>query len=148
MSVETFLAEYERETIPLVPDEPEVNSRLCPRHCGGDVEIDLCPKTDNEGGAYLYLAFIGTHERGKGHGAAALTWLCDLADKHGVIIAGNADSRSRTLRDMLAKRRTRGLNDAQLREWYERHGFVFQLSDGTPTRTFFYRNPAPVAQHS
>jgi hypothetical protein len=56
MSVETFLAEYERVTIPLVPDEPEVNSRLCPRHCGGDVELDLYPKTDNGGDPYLYLS--------------------------------------------------------------------------------------------
>jgi GNAT superfamily N-acetyltransferase len=136
MSVDTFLAEYEQHTEPYYPDTPEVNTRI-----RDGVEFDLCLKNDNDGDPYLYLAFIGTHERGKGHGSAALTWLCDLADRHGVTIAGHADSKTRTLRDMLAKRRTPALGKAQLREWYERHGFVFQLSDGTPTAKFFYRSP-------
>jgi hypothetical protein len=143
MSVDTFLAEYEQTTEPVFTREPGEVVPPCPyqRYYNGNVELHVERRNDAAEDPYIHLWFIGSHERGKGHGSAALTWLCDLADRHNVLLAGNADAKARTLRDMLNRKRTPGLNQAQLRGFYERHGFRFQLSDGTPTRTFFYREP-------
>jgi hypothetical protein len=147
MSLESFLAEYERSTEPMFTGVSEADPDYADLRYNSmyqrNTELHLVPKNDatEDIGPYIYLAFIGTYERGNGHGSAALTWLCELADRHSVHITGHADSKTRTLRDMLEKKRTRGLSKKQLRAWYERHGFRFQLPDGTPTRKFFYRSP-------
>jgi GNAT superfamily N-acetyltransferase len=54
-------------------------------------------------------------QRGQGYGSRALDWLCALADKHGVMLTGDAVPFGNT-KPMLNKR--------QLKEWYARHGFI------------------------
>jgi hypothetical protein len=49
---------------------------------------------------------------GEGHGSAALTWLCNLADRYGVILGLKIELETRT-------------SDPRfLQRWYERHGFL------------------------
>lgn len=62
----------------------------------------------------IHLGCVRSFERGNGNGTAALTWLCELADKHECAIRGTIKPCGQT--------RPR-LNAAQLRQWYKRHGF-------------------------
>src|ERR1043166_4034132 len=73
-------------------------------------------------GGDVYLGLIMAADPGKGHGAAAIRWLCALADKHGVRLAGKVDRQG-----------TRGLSQSQLRAWYKRHGFTVR-QNGVITR--------------
>jgi len=137
--LEIFMSEYQRGTTPLpVPFDLPEELRKSLRFFHG-CELDV---TIHENGT-VYLAFIGSWERGNGRASAALRWLCDLADCHGVFITGHCDSQKTTL-DMLTKTTTPGLSNAQLRAWYERYGFVFRLR-GEPTVTFMFREPLSTA---
>lgn len=60
----------------------------------------------------IHLSFIRSFEKGTGAGSAALKWLCQLADKHGVPIELHAKPVGKG-----------GLTANKLREWYMRHGF-------------------------
>lgn len=67
----------------------------------------------------VYLAFIKTVEQGIGAGSAALQIICDLADKHNVSIDLTVCAVPHH-----ARNQRRAMNNAQLRKWYARNGFV------------------------
>lgn len=70
--------------------------------------IEIFPSGDR-----IHLASLESSvERGKGHASRALDWLLELAAKHGVTVSST-----------IQKVCEGGLNDAQLRCWYVRHGF-------------------------
>ena len=83
MSVKTFIAEYVRETKPLTGDR-EIKRllaqgvRLAP---GGNAEVKVSPSLGS-----VRLEWLASAEHGKRYGSAALTWLCDLADRHKVTL--------------------------------------------------------------
>jgi GNAT superfamily N-acetyltransferase len=145
MSVESFLAEYLMTTEPVfVPEEGETPPFPYHRFHRRVVELDIEPKDDAgpDIAPYIHLYFIGTLERGKGHGTRALNWLCELADRHAVTLTGQADA---SVKDVPFVRQTQRLDNKQLRAWYERHGFTFTMGvGGAPTKCFFFRNPQPL----
>jgi len=71
-------------------------------------------------GGAIWLRGIRTFERGRGHASVALDWLCSLADKHGVVIRGEAKPYNTALIDDV---QLTALDAAQLTTWYERRGF-------------------------
>ncbi len=126
MSVETFMSDYQRKTKP--PPVPAIYRRRgsmawrCRLAPGGKAEVRV-ELVDGE----LVLHFIGSAEHGKGYGTAALTWLCDLADKHQVRltlnVVGNRTSLG-ALRVTSGRKNDPYLTPRGLRGWYKRHGFV------------------------
>src|SRR5690242_19544474 len=62
---------------------------------------------------------IRSLDRGNGYASQALDWLCNLADKHGVMLAGHAAPFGKQ-KPMLRK--------ADLKNWYSRHGFLVSRS--------------------
>jgi len=119
MSIENFMRAYWRTTKPLPAPEfskdptaallqrvmwkAHKTTRLAP---GGEVYLSV---SCNENEALL--AWIESVESGKGHGSAVLTWLCNLADRYGVILGLKIELETRT-------------SDPRfLQRWYERHGF-------------------------
>jgi hypothetical protein len=126
MTTESFISDYQRKTKPLpVPAIYRRRGSLawrCRLAPGGKAEVRV-KLVDGE----LVLHFIGSAEHGKGYGTAALTWLCDLADKHQVPLILNVVGKKTSFG---ALRMTSGrLNDPYLtpkglRAWYKRHGFV------------------------
>src|ERR1017187_2576491 len=121
MSVDAFMRAYWRATKPLPAPEfskdnltaaliqrvvwkAEKPPRLAP---SGEVHLSV-RRNENE----ALLAWIESAESGEGHGSAALTWLCKLADRHGVILGLKIELETRT-------------SDPRfLQRWYERHGFL------------------------
>lgn len=74
---------------------------------GGKVVIEAQPFDKR-----IHISDIASLERGQKHASQALQWLCSLADKHGVALS------------LVPKAHGEGgLDDAQLRAWYIRHGF-------------------------
>lgn len=65
----------------------------------------------------LNSIMVNSAYREKGEGSRVLKIICDLADRHGITIYGNAHP----IRKMLGERH---LKLADLIAWYERHGFV------------------------
>ena len=68
----------------------------------------------------IWLKSIRSLLRKQGWGSAALAWLCDLADRHGVMIWGTVEPIGTT--------RPR-LGVVRLRRWYRRHGFTVTKDD-------------------
>lgn len=68
-------------------------------------------------GSRIWINCIRSLQRRAGYGSLALNWLCDLADKHGVTLAGVIEPTG-TMRPRL------GI--AQLRSWYSNHGFTVE----------------------
>src|ERR1022692_3039039 len=95
MSVNAFMRAYWRATKPLPTPEPINNkpmaelmrivhkanksTRIAP---GGFAHVSVL----RLGKHAALLAWIESMSDGEGHGSAALTWLCKLADRHGVIL--------------------------------------------------------------
>lgn len=63
------------------------------------------------------IRIIRSLERGKGYGSIGLDWLCDLADKHEVVMSGILQPAG-TTRPRLTVR--------QLVKWYTSRGFVVE----------------------
>src|ERR1700687_2465538 len=122
MSIENFMSEYKRETKPLrVPHSYSLiakGHRLAP---GGKVELKLNPHSDG-----VSIDWIGSLEFGKGQGTAALTWLCDLADRHDVTLTlkvKGSKTSDGILRLINRMDNERLLAPNGLRAWYRNHGF-------------------------
>lgn len=83
----------------------------------GKVWLDLENDFDRP---FVWIQNIGSNDRRKGLAGKALTWICQLADRHGIelrlvaspVIAAVA---GRTQKDTLTLR--------ELKRWYKRHGF-------------------------
>jgi hypothetical protein len=104
MSVEAFMRAYWRATKPLPAPEfskdptaallqrvmwkAHETTRLAP---SGEVHLSV-RRNENE----ALLAWIESVESGKNHGSAALTWLCGLADWHGVTLGLKIELETRT----------------------------------------------------
>jgi len=122
MSIETFMSEYKRETKPL--RVPHIYSLLAKGHRlvqGGKVELKLNPHSDG-----VSIHWIGSLESGKGQGTAALTWLCDLADRHHVTLTLKVNGSKPSygvLRLINRMEDQRLLSPKDLRAWYRSHGF-------------------------
>ena len=58
--------------------------------------------------------------RAQRFGTRALTWLCELADQHSIVLTGTIEP--------IGKMRPR-LNVRELTAWYRRHGFTIQKRD-------------------
>jgi hypothetical protein len=112
MSVATFFAEYEAATKPNPFNEKERVwlESLFPWRARACFTLQ---KGQHEECVTLWL--IRSLERGKGDGSAALAWLCDLADRHGVMLTGTIQPNG-----MMRPR----LTVKQLKAWYRRNGFV------------------------
>jgi hypothetical protein len=122
MSIETFMSEYERETKPLrvahIYSLLAKGHRLAP---GGKVELKLNPHSDG-----VAIHWIGSRESGKGQGTAALTWLCDLADRHDVTLTLKVKGGTMSdgvLRLINRMENQRLFSPKDLRAWYRSHGF-------------------------
>lgn len=61
----------------------------------------------------LWISSIFTIERGKGDGSRVLQKICDIADKHNVVIRCSPEPFGDT----------NGLNKSELVKWYKRNGF-------------------------
>jgi hypothetical protein len=126
MSTESFISDYQTNTKPLpVPAGYRRRGGMawkCRLAPGGKAEVRV-KLVDGE----LVLDFIGSAEHGKGYGTAALTWICDLADKHEVSlvlnVVGNHTSFG-ALRMTCGRLNDPYLTPKGLRTWYKRHGFV------------------------
>jgi len=122
MSTETFMSEYKRETKPL--RVPHIYSLLAKGHRlaqGGKVELNLHPHSEG-----ISIHWIGSLESGKGQGTAALTWLCDLADRHDVTLTlkvKGAKPSDGVLRLINRMEDQRLLSPKDLRAWYRSYGF-------------------------
>lgn len=122
MSLESFLSEFRRKTQLVRDPRFAMSFRLA---LNGQVEIRF-----RTVGGELVLDWIGTREGGKGLGSAALTWVCEMADKHKVALTANVvGDRTfvgylRFLANLEGGRSQPSLTPAQLRSWYRRYGFV------------------------
>ena len=93
----------------------------------GRVIFRLCPHY-----GWVSLARIGAIEKGQGHGSAALDWLCALADRHEVRLAGVAEPFGHRVGTKPA------MTTKELVAWYRRHGFT--VTKG------FYIDREPLSQ--
>lgn len=122
MSVGSFLSEFRRKTQLVRDPRFAMAFRLA---FNGQVEIRLRTVRGD-----LILDWISTKESGKGVGSAALTWLCEMADRHRVSLTANVvGDRTfvgylRLLAELEGGRSQPTLTPAQLRSWYRRYGFV------------------------
>lgn len=57
---------------------------------------------------------IWSLESRRGHGSAMLRWVCEIADRHGIVLK---------LRALPFGKEPYSMSRAQLLDWYERHGF-------------------------
>jgi hypothetical protein len=85
------------------------------------VSVDL---SESEDKTWVWLAGISSYDRGQGFASEALTAICGLADQSGVELALEAhafedESDASDDDDFID-----GLTTDELKEWYERHGFV------------------------
>ena len=81
-------------------------------HGGGDRWVAFEIPTHWELHTGIHLAAIQNMNPGDGAGSAALDWLLDLADRHGLPVDG-----------YIERLGTSGLSHLELRRWYKRHGF-------------------------
>ena len=118
MSVASFMLEYEQQTEP-VPVRPDLR-RLQAAY------LRLSANDFMIGRPAVYLSMIGSIERGKGHGTAALVWLCELADKHDVELFGEIGDEVYCfdILNPLSEVDLPVLSPEQLVAWYRRHGFT------------------------
>lgn len=91
------------------------------RRFKGAVSMQLADMPHRGG---VYLNAMSSHERGKGYGSAALRFLCDLADKHGVTLVGEASTAYSWDDEATGKK----LKLQQLIEWYRRYGFTVEFN--------------------
>ena len=69
-------------------------------------------------GKEIHISDIATNHGRQGHGTAAMKMLCDLADKHQVVLSGIAQSYSKG-----------NMTTAQLKKWYAKFGFKAKGGD-------------------
>ena len=80
------------------------------------LEMIKNPLAKNE----IHFGSIQSFDRNKGNGTKVLNWICELADKHQVILYGSIEPfmRARGNKDYVMP-----LNKAQLKVWYKKNGF-------------------------
>lgn len=81
----------------------------------------------------IMVDFIGSKERGKGYASKELDRIIKLADKTDMPLGLRVDSESA----VQGTDDTAGLTDQQLRQWYERKGFIFKRG------SYYGYRPAP-----
>lgn len=109
---EKFMVEYREGTIShaMLPGQ----IRLLSFSAEDFVMLDVRPSFDSDN--EVHLSDINTNVgRGKGLGSKALKWLCDLADKHGVVIEGDSKAYMAGTPGTLKQK--------DLSAWYTRYGF-------------------------
>lgn len=104
MSTLTFMRAYQRATQPN-PVHGHEHERVW--NC---TVLVLWPQNTN----LVQLEMVRALVKQQGHGARALLWLCQLADRHGCTLTGYIQPTGKLPR----------LNRMQLRRWYKRHGFT------------------------
>lgn len=134
LRVKSFMREYEQLTKPLFAGETPTDWRQL-RTSYFRLSAD---NGEAIGHPAICLSMIASFERGKGHGSAALVWLCDLADKHGVEIFGEISEQIFSCNilnpydeDHLPVELP-VLSPRQLVAWYRRHGFTVRWTERYP----------------
>lgn len=122
MTAETFMAEFNAQTDPH-PTLPDRRVYL------GVVMFEVSAYLGN-----VHLGEIIALEKRMGYGTTALHWLCELADKHQVVIEGRAFPLKKTGGGV-------GLNMEHLVAWYRRNGFQVSPDTGRSSPRSILRLP-------